>query len=85
MPFDDSDLDVLAATPARPGSKECSVCWALTQLTPETAVKMRAVLDNNNAAAPDVVKAFAKRVEFSIGRDSIVRHRQGVRASCVSA
>ena len=69
------DLDEILASPARPGSKECHVCWALTRLDPATADKMRAILDRRDIPAHRVRAAFASRVTPTPGLSPIRRHR----------
>jgi hypothetical protein len=75
------DLDELLASPARPGPNVCHVCWALDQLDPVTADKMRQVLDRHDITSTRVRVAFRTRLDFVPGESAITRHR---REGCAS-
>lgn len=71
------DLDALLATPERPSSQDCHVCWALDRLEPTDAEKMRAVLARLDIPASKIREAFKRRLEFVPGESPIKRHRNG--------
>lgn len=79
-----SDLDSLLAAPARPGGKECSTGWAIQQMTPEDAAKVRAILARgiNREQARALAAAFASRDLAVASPESIVRHANGICRVC---
>lgn len=70
------DLDELLTTPARPGPKDCHVCWSLARMDDDTADKMRAVLARTDLPWQKVSAAIERRTAVAPGQDSIRRHRQ---------
>lgn len=72
------DIDALLASPARPGGKECHVCWGLTQVPQTDATRLAQVVARKDIPPAKVRPLFQARLDgWAPGETSFQRHRDG--------
>ena len=79
----DDDLDAMLAAgprPRRPAGNECATGWALKQLDPGTADKVRTAIDYG-VPGEDIADALRRR-GLDVTRMSVDRHARGGCTRC---